>query len=487
MTRRAAGCSWTIALLALPLLAGCLGKTGIVLAPRHDASKTSALLWKDCGPSDSEETCAGRGDLEFAAYAKKAHAAIAAARQAKKATAQFESGETHVAAALAGPVEWTPSVDRCPGRTEGVLLIHGLTDSPYAMRDLGEFFADRDGRRFKDRCFLVRSILLPGHGTVPGDLSDRPSPPIDWREHWTTAVEYGVRTFPAKVSGVWLVGFSTGAALSIHQALSPGAEKIKGLILISPAVRPKSPLAILADLHRAYSWAYVKAEWTDLHDDRDPVKYESFAKHAGWELVSLDVSLSGGWLPFLLRQKGPQVTRPVFMAISCQDDTVDAPAAIDFFNDRVAAGALQKSRLVVFHGVPADPTIAKEYDETNTACKARYDRTASDRLTVIPVASPDTKPRVLDLPHIALPIAPGNEHYGERGDYRNCLHYLEAGQGKEFDDCRGAPLDKRLLGEKLKANLEFARKDGKFLIRLGFNPQFEAMTERIREFVLNVE
>ncbi|MGZ8257306.1 MAG: hypothetical protein ACXW1C_05030, partial [Gallionella sp.] len=37
----------------------------------------------------------------------------------------------------------------------GIVLTHGLTDSPYFMRSLGEFFTAQG--------FLVMAILLPGH------------------------------------------------------------------------------------------------------------------------------------------------------------------------------------------------------------------------------------------------------------------------------------------------------------------------------------
>ena len=59
----------------------------------------------------------------------------------------------------------------------GILLTHGLTDSPYSMRALGSFF--------QKNCFRVMAILLPGHGTQPGDLLD-----IHWQE-WAKAEAYG--------------------------------------------------------------------------------------------------------------------------------------------------------------------------------------------------------------------------------------------------------------------------------------------------------
>ena len=62
--------------------------------------------------------------------------------------------------------------------TNGILLIHGLGDSPYQMQGLARHLAGQG--------FLVRTILLPGHGTVPADLME-----VTW-ESWMAAAEYGL-------------------------------------------------------------------------------------------------------------------------------------------------------------------------------------------------------------------------------------------------------------------------------------------------------
>ena len=57
------------------------------------------------------------------------------------------------------PAEWIPHIGKVKN---GILLIHGLCDSPHAMQSLFD--------HYKAKGFLVRSILLPCHGSVPGDL-----------------------------------------------------------------------------------------------------------------------------------------------------------------------------------------------------------------------------------------------------------------------------------------------------------------------------
>ena len=75
------------------------------------------------------------------------------------------------------PFELKPSGGYHAGREKpyrrGVLLTHGLTDSPYFMRHLAAFFQENG--------FSVMAVLLPGHGTRPGDLLD-----TNWRVFCTT-------------------------------------------------------------------------------------------------------------------------------------------------------------------------------------------------------------------------------------------------------------------------------------------------------------
>ena len=98
---------------------------------------------------------------DFTAYIEQAKAQIAAANRAIGKELDAQAIEDRA------PFELAPDPGRCPRSADGrhqraVLLIHGLGDTAYAMRDLGA--------RFAAACYLVRAILLPGHGTVPGDL-----------------------------------------------------------------------------------------------------------------------------------------------------------------------------------------------------------------------------------------------------------------------------------------------------------------------------
>ncbi len=60
-----------------------------------------------------------------------------------------------------------------------VVLLHGLTDSPYSQRHIARFY--------RDQGFLAIVPRLPAHGTVPAALTD-----IAW-EDWMAATRLAVR------------------------------------------------------------------------------------------------------------------------------------------------------------------------------------------------------------------------------------------------------------------------------------------------------
>ena len=157
----------------------------------------------------------------------------------------------------------------------GVILIHGLTDSPYMFRALAAHLRERG-------CSVV-VLRLPGHGTAPSALAT-----IDWRD-WAAAVRVVAkdlrRRLPAEVP-LYLVGFSTGAALAVEYSLArlEGEElpSVNGLVLLSPAIGV-DPLAWLAiwQARLARVPGLGKMAWLDLIPEYDPYKYSSFPVNAG--------------------------------------------------------------------------------------------------------------------------------------------------------------------------------------------------------------
>ena len=156
----------------------------------------------------------------------------------------------------------------------GVLLLHGMSDSPYSLSSLG--------RRLHSAGAWVIGLRLPGHGTAPSGLLQ-----VKW-EDMAAAVRLAITHLSTKVGKrpLYLVGYSNGGALAIQYVIS-GMEdstlpKTNGIVLISPAigVRPISALAKWQSrLGRLLG--LKKLEWNSILPEYDPFKYNSFAVNAG--------------------------------------------------------------------------------------------------------------------------------------------------------------------------------------------------------------
>jgi alpha-beta hydrolase superfamily lysophospholipase len=151
-----------------------------------------------------------------------------------------------------------------------VVLLHGLTDSPYSQRHIARFY--------RDHGFVAIVIRLPGHGTVPAGLID-----AQW-EDWTAATRLAVREARRRVgpsAPLHLVGFSNGGALAVKYALDsiadPQLTRADRIILISPmiGITRFARFAGLASLPALFP-AFAEAAWLGVVPEFNPFKYNSF-------------------------------------------------------------------------------------------------------------------------------------------------------------------------------------------------------------------
>ena len=103
----------------------------------------------------------------------------------------------------------------------GVLLCHGFTGSPEAMKGWGQHLADRG--------YAVSAPRLPGHGTTWQDLNTH-----TWQD-WYGEIERAFEALSNQVDTVFVGGLSMGGALALRLAADhPG--RVAGLVLVNPAV-----------------------------------------------------------------------------------------------------------------------------------------------------------------------------------------------------------------------------------------------------------
>ena len=156
----------------------------------------------------------------------------------------------------------------------GVLLLHGMSDSPYSLRSIGQHLHDSGT--------WVVGLRLPGHGTAPSGL-------VDVRyEDMAAAVRLAVRHLHDKVNDrpLYIVGYSNGAALAIHYVLSALKDttlpQVNKLVLISPSIGVTKIAALAVWQARlGHFLGLDKLAWRGIQPEYDPFKYSSFAVNAG--------------------------------------------------------------------------------------------------------------------------------------------------------------------------------------------------------------
>jgi len=188
-----------------------------------------------------------------------------------------------VVAELALDTPYNRSYELAPaGEPRGsVLLMHGLSDSPYAMRGIAELFQSQG--------FYVVALRLPGHGTVPSGLRD-----VRWQD-WYAAVVAAAKYAAARGGNgkpFYIGGFSTGAALAtLYSTRSLDDTQLPrplGLYLVSPAIGIP-PSAVLTNVISGLAFipAFEKSRWLDVFPEYDPYKYNSFPVNAAKQIHTL--------------------------------------------------------------------------------------------------------------------------------------------------------------------------------------------------------
>jgi alpha-beta hydrolase superfamily lysophospholipase len=191
-----------------------------------------------------------------------------------------------VPARLALDTPYNRSFELLPEKVRGaVLLVHGLTDSPYSMRAVAEVF--------RDQGFYVLVLRLPGHGTIPSGLLD-----VHWQD-WLAAVELAAKHAAARAGPdhpFFAGGYSTGAALttlySVRALGDASLPRPSQLVLISPAIGI-SKAAVLTKILSGLSFIpfFEKSNWIDIAPEYDPYKYNSFPVNAAKQIQALTVEL----------------------------------------------------------------------------------------------------------------------------------------------------------------------------------------------------
>lgn len=302
-----------------------------------------------------------------------------------------------------------------------VILIHGLLNSAGIMADLHQGL-HRAG-------LTACSLLLPGHGTRPGDL-------LHVRmEDWLQTVQFAINAFKGKQ--ITLIGYSLGATLSI--AVAQMAYPIDKLVLIAPAIGLPHPSTAFLPLYRQLSMLSERYVWHRRAADNDYAKYQSTPLNAIYQSYRTIKAINNN-------NKLRRLPQAIQLIISRDDETVCHQQAIKF--------------------VKQQPNLTNKITVyANKSSKFKAD----NQLEVKPSLYSDFN--ITDFAHTSLTNSPSNPHYGAEGDFNDFLHYHLHPSTQN----RNKP---HRLGAITPSNLSQYH-----MQRLHFNPDFDNMLRSILYFI----
>lgn len=326
-----------------------------------------------------------------------------------------------------GAQDWNRSYVLTPdGAPRGaVVLLHGLTDSPYSLRHIARHYATRG--------FVAVGVRLPGHGTVPAGLTAADT------DDWLAAARLAVREAERLAPGapLHLVGYSTGATLALLATLDAIAEArptAAQLVLISPLIGINRAARYVGVLGwPALVPAFARAAWIDVVPEYNPYKYNSFPVHAARESARiaerLDAALAAHAADGTLSRLPPTLA---FQSIA--DATVSTRAVSERLYARLDADAhalvlfdIDRSpELATLTRAGAAPTPAMLLEAAPrgfSVCvltnQGRGDRAIDERCTARAAVAESVRPTPLALPrdvyslsHVALPMPLDDGLYG---------------------------------------------------------------------------
>ena len=361
----------------------------------------------------------------------------------------------------------------------GVLLLHGMSDGPYALRTLGA--------ALNEAGFQVVGMRMPGHGTAPSGLR------FIRRQDMTAAVRIGMRHLDEVLGDkpIHIIGYSTGAPLALEFALDAlegvSAPVPTSLILVSPAIGIHAAAGMasfkdsLSNIPGMDSWSYLA-----IQKEFDPFKYNSFATNAADVVHQLTRSVARRIAE--RAATNPEVILPPTLVFkSTVDATVTTDAVVDNLLKRLHP---ERNELVLFDinrftkagssmliddpapltdrvmeadNLPFAVTLVTNENEQTANVVSVYKPPFSAEVSE-PTSHNASWPRgVISLSHLALAIAPDDPLYG-----------------------RFPPEDDKhiFLGQMaIQGERGLLQVSTDWMIRLRYNPFYDYLEQRLLDWV----
>ena len=373
---------------------------------------------------------------------------------------------------------WNRSFIMAPAQPRGgILLLHGLSDSPYSLRTLATAFYQQG--------YYVLGLRMPGHGTAPSGLVHS-----SWQD-MAAAVKLAVNHVDAQITSqqpLYLFGYSMGAAQAVNYSLDSlhnnKLRRADALVLISPAIGVSAVAALAVWQSRLSAIPGLdKLAWSDIGPEYDPYKYTSFAINAGDLMYRLTLEIDRK-IAALHASGGTEKFPRTLALMSLVDATVSTHAVVtqlfdkleNIGNELVLFDINRYEAFTLF--LKKDPIV--EYRALLKRSQLNFDLTLFTNVSVdsdavlahhwfrvdgshttgqTDMVWPD---HIYSLSHVALPFPPTDSLYGSEPEDPEGLHIglLET------------------KGEKGILNIHASN-----MLRLRYNPFYANMQKQITDFL----
>lgn len=304
---------------------------------------------------------------------------------------------------------------------KGILLVHGLGDSPFSFIDISNSLSEQG--------FLVRTILLPGHGSKSGDLK---APTIN---DWINSVNHHSELMKNDVKELWLGGYSLGANLVTLKAIKD--TDIKGLVLFSPAFEPKIPFIGISHIAKHF------VSWADIDPENNYTRYNSLPMNGVSNYFYTTTMLKEAL------ERDNVFDRPTFIVASDTDSVVDSKSIQSIFHSKFT----HEDNKLLWLGDKIEKLDDRE-----------------ERLTM-----KLSEFNISTASHMSVLYSPKNYFYGRFGEHKIC----DNGQGRR----------KQSQCYENTAELWYSswgyREPDKIHARLTWNPYYSLMLEELSSVMRN--
>jgi alpha-beta hydrolase superfamily lysophospholipase len=377
------------------------------------------------------------------------------------------------------PQNWNRSYEMPVSQPKAaVLLLHGMSDSPYSLRNLAE--------RLHQAGVYVVGLRIPGHGTAPSGLTT-----VSWQD-MAAAVKLAVQHVAEKAGGqpLHIIGYSNGGALAVNYALAAADDatlpQMTSIALLSPEIGIAAVAALAVWQARLGTLLGLdKLAWNGILPEYDPYKYGSFAVNAGDVAHKLTGEIQQQIT--VLDKQGKLEKMPSILAFSSiVDATVSAPTLIKGLFDRLPEGGHE---LVLFNinqvadigpllkWSPAEMFGVLRENPGRTFTLSLVTNKSEDSMDVRFVSQPHGMDEAINidlglswpkdvysLTHVALPFPPDDPLYGAEGESRKSDFHIHLG-------------DIALRGERGVLLVPASE-----MLRLRWNPFYPFLEQKVMEF-----